>query len=244
MSKRTQYEQPVELKEAEPRFVYWQRNWRINTERAHRPGAATRLHQAEAAHAGSYSDRQARISRQRGAKVRIWEAWGDPPDPAGLGFRRRSPTDAISLASVKKPFIAAPIISSMLVAFGGDVINSLLIFFVLFLSRVVLRKEWIAVVATIAIVAGIDYAPGGMRFADLPFEISLVGILTVVMLWFGLIAAIFGYATKSILRLPHTLDFSAWYAGTTAVPLILLALLALYGFRASLGGRRLIELPD
>ena len=95
MSKRTQYEQPVELKEAEPRFVYWQRNWRINTERAHRPGAATRLHQAEAAHAGSYSDRQARISRQRGAEVRIWEAWGDPPDPAGLGFRRRSPTDAI-----------------------------------------------------------------------------------------------------------------------------------------------------
>jgi hypothetical protein len=49
---------------------------------------------------------------------------------------------------------------------------------------------------------------------------------------------------QDILRLPHTLDFSAWYAGTTAVPLILLALLALYGFRASLGGRRLIELPD
>ena len=220
MSKRTQYEQPVELKEAEPRFVYWQRNWRINTERAHRPGAATRLHQAEAAHAGSYSDRQARISRQRGAEDRIWEAWGDPPDPAGLGFRRRSPTDAISLVSVKKPFIAAPIISSMLVAFGGDVINSLLIFFVLFLSRVVLRKEWIAVVATIAIVAGIDYAPG------------------------GLFAAIFGFASNSILWVPQTLDFSAWFAGTSAVPLILLALLALYGFRASLGGRRLIELPD
>jgi predicted Ser/Thr protein kinase len=137
-----------------------------------------------------------------------------------------------------------PVISSMLFVFGGDVINSLLIFFVLFLSRLVLRKEWIAVVATIAIVAGIDYAPGGMRLTDLPFEIALVGILTVVMLRFGLIAAIFGYATKSILRLPHTLDFSAWYAGTTAVPLILLALLAVYGFRTSLGGRRLIQLPD
>jgi hypothetical protein len=108
---------------------------------------------------------------------------------------------------------------------------------------VALRKEWIAVVATIAIIGGIDYA-GGLRLIDLPFEIALVGILTVVMLRFGLIAAIFGYAIKSNLRLPHTLDLSAWYAGTTAVPLILLALLALYGFRTSLGGRRLIQMPD
>ena len=108
MSKRTQYEQPVELKEAEPRFVYWQRNWRINTERAHRPGAATRLHQAEAAHAGSYSDRQARISRQRGAEVRIWEAWGDPPDRLASGSGVEAPPMQSGLASVKKAFIAAP----------------------------------------------------------------------------------------------------------------------------------------
>jgi serine/threonine-protein kinase len=135
------------------------------------------------------------------------------------------------------------IISSMLLSFGSDVTNCLLIFFVLFVSRVVLRKEWIAVGATIAIIGGIDYA-GGLRLIDLPFEIALVAILTIVMLRFGLIAAIFGYAIKSILRLPHTLDFSAWYAGTTVVPLILLALLAIYGFRTSLGGRRLIQLPD
>ncbi len=129
-------------------------------------------------------------------------------------------------------------------AFGSDVINCLLFFFVVFVSRVVLRKEWLAVVATIAIVAVIDYAPGNMRPADLPFEIALVGILTIAILRFGLIAAIFAYATKSILELPHTLDFSAWYAGTTMVPLILLAALAVYGFRTALGGRRLIQLPD
>jgi serine/threonine-protein kinase len=99
------------------------------------------------------------------------------------------------------------IISSMLVALGGDVINSLLIFFVLFLSRVVLRKEWIAVSATIAIVGGINYAPGGMRLADLPFEIALLGILTVVMLRFGLIAAIFGYAGfVGLWKMTHLVD--------------------------------------
>ena len=148
------------------------------------------------------------------------------------------PSDLVTLAGV------TPIVSSMFAAFGNDVINCLLFFFVVFVSRVALRKEWLAVVATVAIIALIDYAPGNMRLSDLPFEIALVGILTIAILRFGLIAAIFGYATKSILELPHTLDFSAWYAGTTMVPLILLALLALYGFRTALGGQRLIQLPD
>jgi hypothetical protein len=124
---------------------------------------------------------------------------------------------------------AFPIISAMLVAFGAEVMNCLLIFFVLFLARVALRKEWLAVVVAIAIVTGIDYAPGRMHLADLPFEIALLGILTVVMLRFGLVAAIFGYATKAILNLPHTLDFSAWYSPTTAVPLILLPCLQFTG---------------
>ncbi|HLK47801.1 MAG TPA: serine/threonine-protein kinase [Bryobacteraceae bacterium] len=137
-----------------------------------------------------------------------------------------------------------PVISGMLFSFGVEVVNSLFIFFVLFVSRVVLRKEWLAVVGAIAIVSGIDFAPGNMSLSDLPFEIALLGVLTIVMLRFGLIAAIFGYAIKGILRFPHTLDFSAWYAGTTLVPLLLLALLAIYGFRTSLGGRRLIQLPD
>ncbi len=134
--------------------------------------------------------------------------------------------------------------SSMLFAFGGEVTDSLLIFFVLFISRVVMRKEWLAVLATIAMVAGIDFAQGGLQVSDLPFEIALVAILTIVMLRFGLIAAIFGYATKEILHLPHTVDLTAWYAGAASVPVILLALLAIYGFRTALGGRRLIQLPD
>jgi hypothetical protein len=124
------------------------------------------------------------------------------------------------------------------------VTDSLLIFFILFVSRVLLRKEWIAVLATVAIVTSIDFAQGSMHLADLPFEIALLAVLTIVMLRFGLIAAIFAYATKVILRLPHTVDWSAWYAGTTLIPLFCLVLLAIYGFRTSLGGRRLIQLPD
>jgi serine/threonine-protein kinase len=135
-------------------------------------------------------------------------------------------------------------ISALFLAFGSEVTNSLLIFFVLFVARVVLRKEWLAVVGAIAMVGVIDFSPGGMRVSDLPFEIALLAVLTIVMLRLGLIAAIFAYTTKAVLRLPHTLDFSAWYAGATLIPVILLVLLAVYGFRTALGGRRLIQLPD
>ncbi|HJT89186.1 MAG TPA: serine/threonine-protein kinase [Bryobacteraceae bacterium] len=135
-------------------------------------------------------------------------------------------------------------LSSMLFAFGGQVVNSLLIFFVLFVSRLMVLKEWLAVLAAIAIITGIDFAPVGFQLTGMVFDMAVVAILTIVMLRFGLVAAIFAYATKEILRLPHTLDFSAWYAGAAAVPIILLALLAIYAFRTALGGRRLIQLPD
>lgn len=135
-------------------------------------------------------------------------------------------------------------VSSVLFAFGDEVTDSLLIFFVLFISRVAFRKEWIAVLATVAIITGTEFAQGSIQLANFPFEIAVLAILTIVMLRFGIIATIFGWATSQILRLPHTLDFSAWYAGTVAVPVILLVLLAVYGFRTSLGGRRLIQLPD
>jgi hypothetical protein len=94
------------------------------------------------------------------------------------------------------------------------------------------------------IVSVIDFAQGAIQLANLPFEVAFLAILTIVMLRFGLIAAIFAWATKQILHLPHTVDWSAWYVGATMAPVILLALLAIYGFRTSLGGRRLIQLPD
>jgi serine/threonine-protein kinase len=133
--------------------------------------------------------------------------------------------------------------ASVLSLFGNSLTGTLLVFFLLFVLRVVLRKEWLAVAAVVAVVAGIAMAQG-VRWPDVPFVIGTVAILTIVILRFGLIAAIFSSAIEDILQLPHTLDFSTWYAATVAVPLVLIALLAIYGFRISLGGRRLIQLPD
>lgn len=137
------------------------------------------------------------------------------------------------------------IVGNVMGLFANSITGALIIVFLLFALRVALRKEWLAVVAVVMIIAGISFAQHGFRAPDLKFVIAMVSptILVVVILRFGLFAAIFASAIQDVLRLPHTLDFSAWYAGTVTVPLLLLTLLAIYGFRTSLGGRRLIQLP-
>jgi len=129
---------------------------------------------------------------------------------------------------------------------GNDLLGTLLIFFLLFLLRVVLRNEWLAVAGVVAVLAFIGQAQSGFARPDLQTVVSIVGwvILTLVILRVGLIAAIFASTIEDVLQLPRTLDFSAWYAGATAVPLILLVLLALYGYRTAVAGRRLIQLPE
>ncbi|HEV3332235.1 MAG TPA: serine/threonine-protein kinase [Bryobacteraceae bacterium] len=134
--------------------------------------------------------------------------------------------------------------SSVLNLFANAMTGALLIFFLLFVLRVVLRKEWLAVAAVVAIIVAVTIAQIGVQWWYLPFTVAAATVLAVVVLRFGLIAAILSSAIQDILQLPHTLDLAAWYAGATAVPLLLLALLAIYGFRTSLGGRRLIQIPD
>ena len=140
----------------------------------------------------------------------------------------------------------AGVTGDVLNTFGNSLTGTLLIFFLLFLLRVVVRNEWVAVAGPVAVIALIAQSQSGFPRPDLQTLIAVLNwvILPVVVLRVGLIAAIFASAIEDILSLPHTLDFSAWYAGATLVPLILLALLAIYGYRTSVAGRRLIQLPE
>jgi len=135
-------------------------------------------------------------------------------------------------------------LGSVLLTFADRLFGMVITFFFLFLLRLALRKEWLAAIGTILVYAAVMVAPAKPRPLDATIAVGGFAILTLVILRYGLIAAIFAYAIENILQLPHTLDFSKWYAPTTFVPLILVGLLAIYGFRTSLGGRRLIEMPD
>ena len=137
-------------------------------------------------------------------------------------------------------------VGSILMTLGNGVVDVLLLFFLFFMLRVVLRKEWAAVAGVAALITLISAAQYGFQRPDPAFVIGIAGavIITIAILRFGLIAAMFSDAIANSLQLPHTLNLSAWYAGLTVVPLIVMGLLAYYGFRTALGGRRLIQLPD
>ena len=57
----------------------------------------------------------------------------------------------------------------------------------------------------------------------------------------GLLATIVTYIVGQVLALGWLLDFSAWYAGMAVMPFVLVALVVFYGFRVSLGGRKLFN---
>ena len=108
-----------------------------------------------------------------------------------------------------------------------------------------LRKQWIAVAAFIPVGIALNISVSSDLWLELTYALIFALIWVVVLLRFGLLATMVADAARGLLKqFPRTLDLSAWYAATVAVPLIVIALVAVYGFRNSLGGRRLIQVLD
>jgi serine/threonine-protein kinase len=118
-------------------------------------------------------------------------------------------------------------------------IQSTLIFFsVLLVFRLVLRKDWLAAIAFVALgtltkLAGTDFP--GIEMAATAVIFSLAAI---VVLRFGLVALATGFFTADmLLNVPLTADFSLWYATAGIVTVLSVAALAIWSFYTALGGR-------
>jgi hypothetical protein len=71
---------------------------------------------------------------------------------------------------------------------------------------------------------------------DVPVILLIYGILTLIVLRFGLVPLAVGAFTVDMLgNVPFTADFSAWYASTTLLALLSVVALAGWGFYHSLG---------
>jgi hypothetical protein len=113
-----------------------------------------------------------------------------------------------------------------------------------FLLRAVLRKEWLAAGAFVLIMAvpleSNELTTGGGLIAA-AFGLIQAAALILVFLRFGLLALVFGNFFGHFLEFPLTADSSAWYAGTSLFLLLVLAALAVYGFRIALAGQPLFS---
>ena len=127
---------------------------------------------------------------------------------------------------------------------SGSLWISIALLCFLLLLRVLLRREWAAVAAFLAIFAGamaLGRPEGISLVIGLMFGLTFWGIAVFVLIRFGLLALVMQWGFLTIFdELPLTTELSTWYAEKAIVGLALMVALACYGFWISLAGRPLI----
>ncbi|HSV12707.1 MAG TPA: serine/threonine-protein kinase, partial [Tepidisphaeraceae bacterium] len=129
--------------------------------------------------------------------------------------------------------------SAVLRSVAAAMFTALLFFFMLFLLRLLLRKDWIAGVAFVAVMTFATTPGSTTPLVDYPLNALAYAIFAFMLLRFGLLAAMITSLIGQLLALGRMLDFSAWYAGMALMPFVLVVVVTIYGFRKSLAGRKL-----
>jgi hypothetical protein len=132
--------------------------------------------------------------------------------------------------------------------FGGFT-SALRMFFLMFLCRVCLRRPWLATLAYIGLVVPFTAAghTAAASFSQGDWIESILTVLIVVftvlmMVRFGLLAlSVWGAVGWFIEYGLLTNNFGAWYGESSLVVVAVVSVLALWAFRTSLGGRRLLS---
>ena len=81
------------------------------------------------------------------------------------------------------------------------IFTALLFLFMIFLLRVILRKEWLAAAAFIVILAMATTLGYSTRMVDFPLGMLSFGVMAFALLRFGLVAGIVATATSQILQI-------------------------------------------
>jgi predicted Ser/Thr protein kinase len=118
--------------------------------------------------------------------------------------------------------------------------TSLVFFFLLFGLKVLLRREWIAGIALVAIFAVPRGLSSTYMAVEIPAQIIVYAIAVIIVLRFGFIPLVCAVFTINLLaNVPFSADFSSWYMTSSILALFSVLLLAGWGFYHSLGGEPL-----
>jgi len=118
----------------------------------------------------------------------------------------------------------------------SSVSSTLLVFLILFLSRVLLRKSWLAAATYVVLFTAFKSVSSDYPSIEWPFQALVYVAIAAVALRFGLVALTVAlYTADAALNIPVTLNTSAWYFSDSLVALATIAALAVWGFYISLG---------
>jgi serine/threonine-protein kinase len=117
--------------------------------------------------------------------------------------------------------------------------NCLFFLFLIFLLRVAVRNQWVAAAGFAVIFTALSARPGEHLLFNIAVGFVMQGVMAVVLLRWGLLAAVLCYWSANVMDIPITTHTSAWYHSYAVGVLILLAGLAAWALRTSMKGRRL-----
>jgi len=124
----------------------------------------------------------------------------------------------------------------------GSLFDAIFFFFLLFIAIVILRRQWLAAAGFVVLVTLVFSVNAVYPWVDYPINLLTAALYAFILLRFGLLTLVFTEVIQTaLLDVPRTLDFSSWYAWIGMMPLMVAALITIYGFRTSLGGRRLLK---
>ena len=132
-------------------------------------------------------------------------------------------------------------LGALLNILGSAVIISLFLFFLFFLVRVALRRDWLAGAAVVAFLTLAITASNQAVWGMTGIILAGLGVGTAVwvLLRFGVLSLTTGlFMFVLMVNFPMTSDLSAWYSRASLVVLATLLALSVWSFRAALGGRR------
>jgi hypothetical protein len=111
-------------------------------------------------------------------------------------------------------------------------------FFLLALGlKVLLRKDWIAAIAFVAIYVTIKALQTTHPSVEIPVAALVYLVLMVIIFRFGLLPlAVGAFTVDMFANVPVSADFSAWYMGTGLLAVLSVVAIAAWGFYHSLGG--------
>jgi serine/threonine-protein kinase len=121
------------------------------------------------------------------------------------------------------------------------IFSALAVFFLVFLLRLVLRKDWLAACGWAAVVVAQNALMNSSPWVAGVVSLFIVGSLMAVLFRSGILAFVVAMLVVTVLtQFPLTTDLTAWYGAGTVVAILLPAVLALYGFRVALAGKPLL----
>jgi len=120
--------------------------------------------------------------------------------------------------------------------------KSLGVLFLIFLGRMLLRKQWLAAGVIVVSLAGINAANAINPFIGWPVNIAFFSVVVFTLMRFGLLSmSVALFMSLFIGQFPLTADWSVWYSGEIAFTAIAVLAVALFGFRTAQAGQSLFK---